>query len=105
LAPQPGLSDLERLVEQAGSSELEASLQVEGVPVELSPGLDLAAYRIAQEGLTNALRHSGARHVTVSLRWTPARLDIAVADDGRGLSNESPSGGHGLVGIRERVGL
>jgi signal transduction histidine kinase len=105
LAPQPGLSELDRLVEQATTADLTATLHVEGDPVELSPGLDLAAYRIAQEGLTNALRHSGARHVRVSLRWTPARLDIEVADDGRGLSDPPSSGGHGLVGIRERVAL
>jgi signal transduction histidine kinase len=105
LAPQPGLSELDRLVEQATTGDLTATLHVEGEPVELSPGLDRAAYRIAQEGLTNALRHSGAQHVRVSLRWTPARLDIEVADDGRGLSDPPSSGGHGLVGIRERVAL
>ncbi len=105
LAPQPGLSELGRLVEQVSTGELAARLQVEGTPVELSPGLDLAAYRIAQEGLTNALRHSGARHVTVSLRWSPARLDVEVEDDGRGLPGVPSDGGHGLVGIRERVAL
>ncbi len=105
LAPQPGLHELGRLVEQAGAGEMAAELRVEGEPVELSPGLDLAAYRIAQEGLTNALRHSGARHATVTLRWTPARLDVEVDDDGRGLPAVSTDGGHGLVGVRERVAL
>ncbi len=105
LAPQPGLAELGRLVEQAGSGDLDVSLHVEGDPVELSPGLDLAAYRIAQEGLTNALRHSGARHVDVTLRWTPSRLDITVEDDGRGLPAHASGSGHGLVGIRERVAL
>src|SRR4051812_8174588 len=62
LAPQPGLSELGRLVDQASTGDLAATLTVEGNPVDLSPGLNLAAYRIAQEGLTNALRHSGARH-------------------------------------------
>ncbi len=85
LAPQPGLSELGRLVEQVGSGDMSATLRVEGDAVELSPGLDLAAYRIAQEGLTNALRHSGARRATVTLRWSPARLDVEVEDDGRGL--------------------
>ena len=85
LAPQPGLSELGRLVEQASTGDLAATLTVEGDPVDLSPGLDLAAYRIAQEGLTNALRHSGARHATVTLRWSPTRLDVEVEDDGRGL--------------------
>ncbi len=105
LAPQPGLSELGRLVEQASSGDLSAALTVQGDPVELSPGLDLAAYRIAQEGLTNALRHSGARHATVTLRWSPTHLDVEVEDDGRGVPAEPTNGGHGLVGIRERVAL
>jgi signal transduction histidine kinase len=107
LAPQPGLSELARLVEQAGSGDMKAELRVEGEPVELSPGLDLdlAAYRIAQEGLTNALRHPAARHATVVLRWSPTRLDVEVEDDGRGLPAEHANGGHGLVGVRERVTL
>ena len=105
LAPQPGLSELGRLVEQASTGDLAAVLRVEGDPVGLSPGLDLAAYRIAQEGLTNALRHSGARHATVTLRWSPSRLDVEVEDDGRGVAAAAPSGGHGLVGVRERVAL
>ncbi len=105
LAPQPGLSELGRLVEQASSGDLTAALTVQGDPVELSPGLDLAAYRIAQEGLTNALRHSGARHATVTLRWSPTHLDVEVEDDGRGVPAGPTNGGHGLVGIRERVAL
>jgi signal transduction histidine kinase len=105
LAPQPGLGELRRLVDQAGAGDMTAELHVEGEPVELSPGLDLAAYRIAQEGLTNALRHSGARHATVTLRWSPSTLDLEVVDDGRGVPDETPNAGHGLVGIRERVAL
>jgi signal transduction histidine kinase len=105
LAPQPGLSELGRLVDQVGSGDMQAVLRVEGDAVELSPGLDLAAYRIAQEGLTNALRHSGARNATVTLRWTPARLEVEVEDDGRGLPETPTNSGHGLVGIRERVAL
>ena len=105
LAPQPGLAELGRLVAQAGGGDMSAELRVEGEPVELSPGLDLAAYRIAQEGLTNAIRHSGARHATVTLRWSPTRLDVDVEDDGRGVPAEPTNGGHGLVGIRERVSL
>ena len=105
LAPQPGLSELGRLVEQTSTGDMRTTLHVEGDPVELSPGLDLAAYRIAQEGLTNALRHSGARHATVTLRWSPTRLEVEVEDDGRGLRDGAANGGHGLVGIRERVAL
>jgi signal transduction histidine kinase len=81
-------------------------MTVEGDPVDLPPGVDLAAYRIAQEGLTNAVRHSGATEATVLLRYQPTRLDIEVEDNGRGLANVTNGhAGHGLVGIRERVAL
>ena len=111
LAPQPGLSELDRLVRQVGSADMKVDLHVEGEPVPLSPGVDLAAYRIAQEGLTNALRHAHATHADVRVRYAPSRLEVEVVDNGRGLprnrpvNGTSPSGGHGLVGIRERVAL
>ncbi len=111
LAPQPGLSELDRLVRQVASGDMEVTLRVEGEPVPLSPGVDLAAYRIAQEGLTNALRHAGARRADVLVRYSPGQLDVEVQDDGRGLPPESANGsppqggGHGLLGIRERVAL
>ncbi len=104
LAPQPGLGELERLVRQVGSGELHVELRVEGESVPLSPGVDLAAYRIAQEGLTNAVRHAQASEAQVLVRYGPHRLDIEVEDNGRGLA-PNPNGGHGLVGIRERVAL
>ncbi len=112
LAPQPGLSELDRLVRQVGSGDMQVDLHVEGDPVPLSPGVDLAAYRIAQEGLTNALRHAQATRAHVLVRYTPGRLDVEVEDNGRGLARggtangTSPNGsGHGLLGIRERVAL
>jgi signal transduction histidine kinase len=105
LAPQPGVAELGRLVEQANSPEIAVRLTVEGEPYDLPPGVDLAAYRIAQEGLTNALRHSRASHVEVVLRYRPASLDVEVIDDGRGLDSASAGGGHGLIGVRERVSL
>ena len=110
LSPQPGLAELDRLVRQVGSADLQVRLRVEGEPVPLSPGVDLAAYRIAQEGLTNALRHAHASRADVLVRYLPGRLDVEVEDNGRGLSRQSngtPStgGGHGLVGIHERVAL
>lgn len=105
LAPQPGLSELDRLVAQVGTGDLVAMLRVEGEPVGLPPGVDLAAYRIAQEGLTNAVRHSGASRVEVLVRYEPGVLHVEVDDDGRGLPAGPATGGHGLVGIRERVGL
>ena len=104
LAPQPGLGELERLVRQVGSGDMAVRLRVEGEPVPLSPGVDLAAYRIAQEGLTNALRHAQATEARVLVRYSPQRLDVEVEDNGRGLCANG-SGGHGLVGIRERVAL
>ena len=107
LSPQPGLSELDRLVRQVGSGEMQVDLRVEGDPVPLSPGVDLAAYRIAQEGLTNALRH--AERAPRRTCWSathPAQLDVEVVDNGRGLRRTtSTNGGHGLVGIRERVAL
>jgi signal transduction histidine kinase len=104
LAPQPGLAELDRLVSQVGAGDMKVVLRVEGEPVPLSPGIDLAAYRIAQEGLTNAARHADAATVQVLVRYAPDRLDVEVEDDGRGLPR-TLSGGHGLVGIRERVAL
>ena len=105
LAPQPGVAELGTLVEQANSPEIAVRLTVEGEPYELSPGVDLAAYRIAQEGLTNALRHSKASHVEVVLRYRPSLLEVEVTDDGRGLDRATAGGGHGLIGVRERVNL
>ena len=105
LAPQPGLAELPRLVEKAGG-DTAVRLEVEGEPFELPPGADLAAYRIAQEGLTNALRHAGATEVTVRVRYGPHGVEVEVADDGRGLGvADSGPAGHGLVGVRERVAL
>jgi signal transduction histidine kinase len=109
LTPQPGLSELRRLVSQIGSGDLAVSLEIEGEPYELPPGLDLAAYRIAQEGLTNALRHSGASEACVRVRYARTHVDVEVVDNGRGLPTSrrvgAPPPGHGLVGIRERVAL
>jgi signal transduction histidine kinase len=110
LAPQPGLAELPRLVRQVGSGDMEVRLAVEGDPVDLSPGVDLAAYRIAQEGLTNALRHSGASRADVLVRYGADRLEVSVQDNGHGLPAYDGHGpdrptGHGLIGIRERVAL
>jgi len=104
LEPQPGLDGLDRLVDHARAGGVDVRLAVEGEAQPLPPGVDLAAYRIAQEGLTNALRHSGASEVTVAVRHLPSAVEIEVRDNGRGLvRNGTP--GHGLVGIRERVAM
>lgn len=104
LEPQPGLSQLDGLVDRARAGGMDVRLVREGEPAPLPPGVDLAAYRIAQEGLTNALRHSGATRVTVAVRHQPHEVQVEVRDNGSGLRRtERP--GHGLVGVRERVAL
>lgn len=106
LAPQPGLAELPRLVDHVGSERLRVRCRQVGEPVALSPGLDLAAYRIAQEGLTNALRHARATHAEVVLTYDESALVVEVIDDGAGVDpDRAGAGGHGLVGIRERTAL
>ncbi|CAN5369685.1 hypothetical protein BH24ACT12_BH24ACT12_22450 [soil metagenome] len=107
LAPQPGLGELERLLQQVRAAGLPVELRVTGERIDLPPGADLAAYRIVQEGLTNALRHASAQRASVSLRYLPHTLEVAVEDDGRGPRRDDAGhgGGHGLVGVRERVAL
>jgi signal transduction histidine kinase len=77
-------------------------VHIEGDPFRLPPAIDLSAYRIVQEGLTNALKHSGAGHADVTVRYDPDELQIEVRDDGPGAA-PGDGHGHGLVGIRERV--
>jgi signal transduction histidine kinase len=102
LAPQPGLDGLDSLAAEVGRAGLPVRVHVDGERVPLPRALDLSAYRIIQEGLTNALKHAGAQHADVTLRYGPDELQIEVRDDGRG-SAGSDGLGHGLVGIRERV--
>jgi signal transduction histidine kinase len=102
LLPQPGLQDVEALVAHVRAAGLPVRLEVHGEPVPLPPGLDLSAYRIVQEGLTNSLKHSGASQAEVDVRYGSSELELQVRDDGTG--GASTEGlGHGLVGIRERV--
>ena len=106
LSPQPGLDDLGPLCEQVRAAGLGVEVRVEGNRFPLPGGLDLAAYRIVQEGLTNAVRHAGAQRATVLLSYAPDLLDITVQDDGYGFDPAAvASNGHGLVGVRERVAL
>jgi signal transduction histidine kinase len=106
LEPQPGVARLGDLVEQVRRAGLAAELTVEGDPVELPAGIDLCAYRVVQEGLTNALKHAGPAHAHVRLRYAPARLAVEVTDDGPGVPQaDGDRAGHGLVGMRERVAL
>jgi signal transduction histidine kinase len=104
LAPQPGLGHLSELVAKVRASGLPVELRVEGEPVTLPAGVDLSAYRIVQEGLTNALKHAGPAHAQVVLRYEDDGVEVEVADDGRG-GGTAGAAGHGLVGMRERVKL
>jgi signal transduction histidine kinase len=104
LAPQPGLQHLDRLIAQVEEAGLPVTLHVEGVRPELAPGVDLSAYRIVQEGLTNALKHAKGAHAEVTVHYDESAVRLEVADDGPGL-NGADGMGHGLVGMRERVAL
>ena len=102
LAPQPGLDGLESLADEVGRAGLPVRLHVEGERLPLPRGVDLSAYRIVQEGLTNALKHARASAADVTIRYRPDELQLEVRDDGIGAAT-SDGLGHGLVGIRERV--
>jgi signal transduction histidine kinase len=105
-APQPSLAHVERLVAQVREAGLAVDLRVEGEAPELPPGLDLTAYRLVQEALTNTLKHAHAQRAEVVLRYAPGEVEVVVTDDGRGNGSVSASdGGHGLVGMRERVSV
>jgi signal transduction histidine kinase len=104
LAPQPGLDRLGGLLAEIGRAGLPVRLCVSGDRFPLPGGADISAYRIVQEGLTNALKHANATEAVVSLHYTADELGIEVRDNGRGASR-SNGHGHGLIGIRERVRL
>jgi signal transduction histidine kinase len=105
LNPQPSVAQLEPLLAQARAAGLEVELHIEGKPRPLAPGLDLAAYRIVQEALTNTRKHACASRAAVALRYTPSALEVEVLDDGNAPATAAGNGGHGLVGMRERVAL
>jgi signal transduction histidine kinase len=104
LEPQPGLGEVPALVAQVREAGLPVELRVEGEERRLPPALELTAYRVVQEALTNALRHAGDAHAEVRLRYGADALDVEVADDGPGDAGGF-SGGHGLDGVRERVSV
>ncbi len=111
LQPSPGLLDLPELVTQVTQAGVAVAVRVEGDPRRLSPGVDLSAYRIIQEALTNVVRHAGPALAEVTLRYRPAEVVIEVTDDGftrdraRSPAPANDGAGHGLVGMRERVVL
>jgi signal transduction histidine kinase len=109
LSPQPGLSDVEGLAARVSQAGLPVEVTVHGPPVALPASVDLSAFRIIQEALTNALKHAGPAHAAVSIRHAPGSLEIEVIDDGRGASGDGVGdhrgGGRGLIGMQERVSL
>jgi signal transduction histidine kinase len=104
LAPQPSLEHVERLIEQAREAGLSVELRVEGDPQPLPAGVDLTAYRLVQEGLTNALKHARAERAQVVVCYGDGDLEVTVSDDGTG-DGSGDGGGHGLIGMRERVAV
>jgi signal transduction histidine kinase len=102
LGPQPGLDGLDSLVGEVGRAGLPVRVHLDGDRVPLPRAIDLSAYRIVQEGLTNALKHAHASHAEVTVRYSSKELQLEIRDDGRGATTTDGLG-HGLVGIRERV--
>jgi len=103
LTPAPSLATLDRLVERTLAAGLPVTLQVEGEPGTVPPGVDVAGYRIVQEALTNVVRHAGPAQATVRVVYSPGDVVVEVRDDGQGAPVRPTSGGRGLAGMRERV--
>ena len=103
--PAPGLVDLDRLVGDFEDAGLPVTVSIEGAPNGLPPGVDLTAYRIVQEALTNALKHAGPARACVAVTYRPGAMALRITDDGRGVRGTPSEGGHGLLGMRERVGV
>jgi signal transduction histidine kinase len=106
LAPQPSLAELDTLVERSRAAGLPVEVRVLGERRPLPAGIDLAAYRIVQEALTNTLKHAGTTPTEVHLRWGEDELELEILDrGGAGTARNGSGGGHGLVGMAERVRL
>ena len=104
LSPQPGMGQLDLLLDQVRAAGLPVEIETQGEPRPLAPGVDLAAYRIVQEALTNVLKHAGPASARVTVRYAANGVELEVADDGVG-AGDGPPGGHGLAGMRERVAV
>jgi signal transduction histidine kinase len=103
-APQPSMRAVDVLVGTVREAGLPVELAVEGEPAELPPGVDLSAYRVIQEALTNALKYAGPANAWVTVRWKDTELELEIENDGRSEPG-GDGGGHGLDGLRERVAL
>ncbi len=104
LAPQPSLESLDRLLSQVREAGLAVELRIEGEATPLPPGADLTAYRLVQEGLTNALKHARATRAELLVRYGTEEVEIVVSDDGDGTGSDD-GGGQGLLGMQERLSL
>jgi signal transduction histidine kinase len=106
-APQPGVAQLDELLDRMRGAGVPVESMIEGPARALTPGVDLTAYRLIQEALTNTLKHAGGAHARVVIRYLDRAIDLEVVDDGRGPppAGTPPGDGHGLVGMRERVEL
>jgi signal transduction histidine kinase len=105
LVPAPGLAEVDALAAEVAKAGARVEVRIEGTRRELALGLDLSAYRIVQEALTNVVRHAGPATARVHIRYAPAAVDIEVTDDGRGGRAPGRGDGHGIVGMRERAAL
>ena len=105
LDPRPGLASLPVLAERVGGAGMPVTVAVEGCARPLPAGVDLSAYRIVQEALTNALRHAGRATASVGVTYGPDTIELRISDDGTGTTDGQTGGGHGLAGMRERVRL
>lgn len=103
-SPQPSMRSVDVLVGTVREAGLPVELEIDGAPRELPPGVDLSAYRVIQEALTNALRYAGPAQAWVTVRWREETLELEIANDGRSEPGVG-GGGHGLTGLRERVAL
>ena len=104
LSPRPSLRELDDVVARVRATGLHVDVDVQGEPVELPPGIDISAYRIVQEALTNALKHAGPAHAMLCVRYASDALEVEVIDDGAG-NGDGGGSGLGLAGLRERVAV
>jgi signal transduction histidine kinase len=106
-APQPGLGDLDLLLSRSRAAGVDVEMTVAGEPRDLPLSVDLSAFRIVQEALTNVVKHAGGARTTVTIEYRPRSLELTIVDEGEGAARNGSAGpgGHGLVGMRERAAL
>lgn len=107
--PQPGIGDIEALAARVSAAGIPVEVSIQGPPVALPASVDLSAYRIVQEALTNVLKHAGPARARVEMRYRPDCLELVIVDNGQGAhrdgADDRPGRGRGLLGMRERVAL